>query len=340
VTTLRVGIVGCGLIGRKRAAALDGDELVACCDIDAGAAAALAEAHGGEAVADIDAVLARDPDVVVVAVPHDRLAGLAVRALEGGAHVLVEKPAGVGTGDVDLIAAAAAAAGRRVKVGFNHRFHPAVARVLDEAASGRFGDVMFARARYGHGGRLGYEREWRMDRALSGGGEMIDQGMHLLDLFHALLGPLPLDASLVRTQYWEADVEDNAVVVLGARDVHRAPWATFHVSWTEWKNLFSLEVYCRTGKLTVDGLAGSYGSQVLHVYAMKPELGPPDVERVEFPAEDVSWLDEWRHLRAALEAGDDRPLSGDLESARYAWACVEAAYAANGYPPPPGAASS
>jgi predicted dehydrogenase len=338
VTTLRVGIVGCGLIGHKRAAALDGDALVACCDIDAAAARSLAAEHGGEAVADIDAVLAHDPDVVVVAVPHDRLAGLAVRALQGGAHVLVEKPAGIGTADVDRIAAAAAAAGRRVKVGFNHRFHPALARVLAEAASGRFGDVMFARARYGHGGRLGYEREWRMERALSGGGEMIDQGMHLLDLFHALLGPLPLDCSLVRTQYWEADVEDNAVVVLGARDARDAPWATFHVSWTEWKNLFSLEVYCRTGKLTVDGLAGSYGPQVLHVYEMKPELGPPDVERVEYPAEDVSWLAEWRHLRAALAAGDERPLSGDLESARYAWACVEAAYAANGYPPPPAGA--
>jgi predicted dehydrogenase len=337
VTALRVGIVGCGLIGRKRAAALDGDALVACCDVDGAAAGALAAEYGGDAVADVDAVLPYKPDVVVVAVPHDRLAGLAVRALQGGAHVLVEKPAGIGTADVDLIAAAAVAAGRRVKVGFNHRFHPAVARVLEEAASGRFGDVMFARARYGHGGRIGYEREWRMDRVLSGGGEMIDQGMHLLDLYHALLGPLPVASALVRTQFWEADVEDNAVVVLGeatsgaARD---APWATFHVSWTEWKNLFSLEVYCRTGKLTVDGLAGSYGPQVLHVFTMKPELGPPDVERVAYPAGDVSWLEEWRHLRAALKADDGRPLDGDLASARYAWSCVEAAYAANGYPMP------
>jgi predicted dehydrogenase len=332
VTALRVAIVGCGLIGGKRAAALDGDALVACCDPDAEAARALAAEHGGVAVADIDAVLAHEPDVVVVAVPHDRLAGLAVRALEGGSHVLVEKPAGIGTADVDRISAAAATANRRVKVGFNHRFHPALERLLAQARSGRFGDVMFARARYGHGGRLGYDREWRMDRATSGGGELIDQGMHLLDLFHALFGPLPLASALLRTQYWDAGVEDNAVVVLGETGSRTAPWATFHVTWTEWKNLFSLEVTCRTGKLTVDGLAGSYGPQTLRIFTMKPELGPPDTEEIAFDAGDVSWQREWRHLRAALLAGDDRPLAGDLESARYAWSCVEASYAAAGYP--------
>src|SRR5581483_2980358 len=120
------------------------------------------------------------------------LAENACRALEAGAHVLVEKPAGIGVADVDRIAAAAAQAGRLVKVGFNHRFHPAIMRAVTEARSGRFGDVMFARARYGHGGRLGYEQEWRMRPELSGGGELIDQGMHLLDIFHWLLGPLPL----------------------------------------------------------------------------------------------------------------------------------------------------
>lgn len=331
---LRVGIVGCGVIGRKRAASLDGDQLVACCDAADGPAHRLASDYGGAVADDIDGVLALAPDVVVVATPHDHLAGLAVRALEGGAHVLVEKPAGIGTADVARIAVAAQAARRRVKVGFNHRFHPGLARLLSEARSGRFGDVMFARARYGHGGRIGYDREWRMEPAVSGGGEMIDQGMHLLDLYHELLGPLPVASSLLRTQFWDAEVEDNAVVVLGAAEGRGAPWGMFHVTWTEWKNLFSLEVTCRTGKLRVDGLAGSYGPQTLWIYTMTPELGPPDVEEITFPAGDVSWVEEWRHVRAALLAGDERPLAGDLESAAYAWACVETAYAANGYRAP------
>lgn len=325
---LRVAIAGCGLIGRKRAAALAlGDDVLAgCFDPVRDSAEALAGEFGGEVCADLDALLALQPDVVVVAAPHDRLAGVAVRALEGGAHVLVEKPAGIGVADVDRIAAAAEAAGRRVKVGFNHRFHPAIRRAAEEALSGRFGDVMFARARYGHGGRLGYEQEWRMRRELSGGGELIDQGMHLLDIFHWVLGPLPLHSALLRTQFWAAEVEDNAVVTLGEGADTAAPWGTFHVTWTEWKNLFSLEIYCRTGKLAVEGLARSYGPQRLRVYTMKPELGPPDLEEVAYPAEDVSWVEEWRHFRAALLAGDGRELLGDLTAARYAWSVVEEAY--------------
>jgi predicted dehydrogenase len=323
--SLRVGIVGCGLIGRKRAEALDGDELVGCTDPNPEAAAALAADHGGEACGDLAALLALSPDVVVVATPHSLLTDLAIEALRGGAHVLVEKPAGVGTADVDRLIAAEQETGRRVKVGFNHRFHPGLQRAIEEARSGRFGDLLFARARYGHGGRPGYDREWRMDPAISGGGELIDQGMHLLDLMHALLGPLPLQSSLLRTQFWDAPVEDNAVMTLG--EERDGPWATFHVSWTEWKNLFSLEIYCRTGKITVDGLARSYGPQTLRIFTMGPELGPPEREEIAFPPEDVSWVAEWRHFREAIDAGDDRPLRGDLQSARYAWSAVEAAYA-------------
>ena len=333
MTPLRVGIVGCGLIGRKRAAALDGDELVACFDVEHQLAVALSGEYGGLATLDLEDLLARRPDVVVVAVPHDRLAGLAVRALEGGAHVLIEKPAGIGTRDVDRVAAAAERAGRVVKVGFNHRFHPGLARLLAEARSGRFGEVMFARARYGHGGRVGYEREWRMDARVSGGGELVDQGMHLLDLYFSLFGPLPVASALLRTQFWDADVEDNAVLVLGDPHARNGPWATFHVSWTEWKNLFSIEVYCRFGKLTVDGLAGSYGPQVLSIYEMSSEMGPPKAETHTFSADDVSWIEEWRHVRRAVAGGGDHDRAGDLVSARYAWACVEDAYARNGYGP-------
>ena len=101
----------------------------------------------------------------------------------------------------------------------------------------------------------------------------------------------------------------------------------FHASWTEWKNLFSLEIFCRSAKLQVDGLAGSYGSQRLTIYSMKPELGPPDLETIDFPPDDESWSREWQEFADAVHGADGRPLSGDLESAAYGWQCVEAAYA-------------
>ncbi|MCZ4494202.1 MAG: Oxidoreductase domain protein [Conexibacter sp.] len=331
--SLSVGMIGCGLMGRKRAAALGDDHVVGAYDLRLDAAEALVGEFGGTACATLDDLLALKPDVVVVATSHDQLAPNSVAALEAGSHVLVEKPAGIGVADVDRIAAAAQAAGKVAKVGFNHRFHPAIAQAIETARSGRFGDVLFLRGRYGHGGRPGYDREWRADPKTGGGGEMTDQGMHLLDLSHWLLGELPLHSALLRTSFWDMPVEDNAAILLGVPGDHRAPWATLHVTWTEWKNMFSMEITCRTGKLVVEGLQGSYGPQKLTVYAMKPEMGPPDREVFEFDPVDVSWAAEWDSVRAAIASGEP---AADLDSVRYCWELIEQAYAANGYPTPGG----
>jgi predicted dehydrogenase len=329
---LRVAIVGCGLIGGKRAAALrPADELIACHDIEHSAASALAEQYGATACKTLEDLLARAADVIVVATAHDRLAGLAELALRGGAHVLVEKPAGLSVAQIDDLLRCQQASGRLVKVGFNHRFHPAIARAADEVHSGSHGELMHIRARYGHGGRVGYEREWRAQPERSGGGELSDQGMHLLDLIHWLAGPLALHSALLRTQFWSTPVEDNAALILGAARSRTAPWAMLHVSWTEWKNLFSMEIYCRAAKIQIDGLVRSYGPQRLRIYRMSPQLGPPQLEELVYPDEDLSWRNEWEHFAAAVEADDGRPLLGDLRDARYAWTQVEAAYASGPY---------
>jgi len=321
---LRVAIAGCGLIGAKRAAALGPeDELVGCFDAVGPLAEKLAAEHGARMCASMTELLDLTPDVVVVAVSHDGLAELTEQALDRGAHVLVEKPAGLGVAQIERLIAAERRAARRVKVGFNHRFHPGLARVAAEVHSGEHG--------YGHGGRLGYEREWRAQPSRSGGGELIDQGMHLLDLSYWIAGPLPLHSALLRTHFWDAPVEDNAALMLGRADSRTDPWAMLHVTWTEWKNLFSLEVYCRTAKLQVDGLVRSYGHQRLRIYRMGPELGPPALEEIEYPEVDGSWVAEWEHFADAIRADDGRPLRGDLDSARYAWAQVESAYAASPY---------
>jgi predicted dehydrogenase len=327
---LQVGIVGCGLIGRKRAEALRSqDSLVGCVDVVSETAERLATDFGGRNCSSVEELLELEPQVVVVATSHDQLTPLAEQALDAGAHVLVEKPAGLGTAQIERLSRAADRSGRHVKVGFNHRFYPGLARVAAEVHSGRYGELMHLRAHYGHGGRPGYDREWRTEPARSGGGELIDQGMHLLDLSHWIAGPLPLHSALLRTHFWDAPVEDNAALLLGVTDDRTAPWAMLHVSWTEWKNTFSLEIYCRTAKLQIDGLVRSYGPQRLRIYRMKPELGPPELEEQLFPNEDVSWTAEWEHFVAAL-AGEVEPL-GTLADAHYAWARVEDAYAGGPY---------
>ncbi len=151
--------------------------------------------------------------------------------------------------------------------------------------------------------------------------------MHLLDLSYWLLGEVPVHSSLLKTQFWQAPVDDNAVLILadGGGVGDTSPWALLHVSWTEWKNLFSMEVTCERAKWVVEGLVRSYGPQRLTTYRMKPELGPPETEQVTFSEQDESWSREWNHFAEAILASDGRALLGDLASARYAWTCVERA---------------
>jgi predicted dehydrogenase len=341
VSALRVAVVGCGLIGAKRAAALSPDDrLTACYDVNESAALSVAASRGGTVCKSLEELLESAPDVVVVATVHDQLAGLAEQALQSGAHVLVEKPAGVSSAQIDRLLECQRASGRLVKVGFNHRFHPGIARVAEEVHSGRHGRLLYLRARYGHGGRPGYDREWRAEPARSGGGELIEQGMHLLDLTHWLAGPLALHSALLRTHFWDTPVEDNAALILGDAHSRTDPWAMLHVSWTEWKNLFSLEVYCRTAKLQVDGLVRSYGSQRLRIYKMSPELGPPELTQFDYPDEDGSWEREWASFAGAIAAGDERLVLGGLSDARYAWQQIEAAYAGGPYEAMRGAVGS
>ncbi len=323
MAALRVGIVGCGLAASKRVVALAEDRLVATYDRDAARAASLAAEAGARVCRTLDELLDLGLDAVIVATPHDVLASTACRALQRGAHVLVEKPGARSVAELDEIATAARAARRVAKVGFNHRFHPGIARAAEEALSGAHGQVMYVRARYGHGGRPGYEHEWRARREISGGGELLDQGMHVLDLCHWILGPLPLHSALLRTSYWDMDVEDNAVLILGQPDGRRDPWAMLHASWSEWKNEFALEIYCRAAKIQVTGLAGSYGPQALRIFRMRPAMGPPDLEEIAYPPEDTSWEGEWRAFRAMITRG---VTPDGLVTARYALTVAEEAY--------------
>ena len=149
--------------------------------------------------------------------------------------------------------------------------------------------------------------------------------MHLLDLTHWLAGPLPLHSALLRTHFWDTPVEDNAALILGAADDRHARGRCCTSPGPSGRTLFSLEVYCRTAKLQVDGLVRSYGPQRLRIYRMRPELGPPTCEERAYPDEDASWAAEWEHFAGALAS--DGAVLGGLRDAHYGWACVEAAYA-------------
>jgi len=285
---LNVAIIGCGLIGRKRGAALAGARLALCCDVEISRAAALAAGYAGaEATADWRAAAAHPGiDLVVAATTHDMLPAIALEAARAGKHVLIEKPGARRACELDAVAEAARATGALVHVGFNHRYHRAFRKAREIFDSGATGPLMFIRGRYGHGGRVGYEREWRADPAISGGGEMIDQGVHLIDLARWFLGDFSRVTGRAPTYFWKMPAEDNAFLLL---ETAAGQIAFLHASWTEWKNLFSFEICGRTGKLEISGLGGSYGTERLTFYKMSPEMGPPETTAWEFPMADDSW---------------------------------------------------
>jgi predicted dehydrogenase len=309
---MRIAIVGCGLIGGKRAAAAAAaaHEIVVVCDRDIARAEQLAQRTGARAVSDWREAITPNVDAVVVATTHDQLAGISLGAVEAGHHVLVEKPAGRNLAEIQPIADAAAARKRVVKVGFNHRFHPAFLKAREIVDSGALGPLMFIRARYGHGGRRGMETEWRCQPELSGGGELIDQGSHLIDLSRWFLGDLTLDYAAVPTLFWDMPADDNCFLALRSAD-GRMAW--LHASWTEWKNIFSFEIYGRDGKLAIDGLGGSYGVERLTYYRMLPEMGPPETTSFEYPFPDRSWDIEFADFAAAIAQG--RRPCGDIADA-------------------------
>jgi predicted dehydrogenase len=308
---MRIGIVGCGLIGGKRAESARGHEIVAVSDVDTNRAEALAARHGAVVCADLRGMLELNLDAVVIATTHDSLAGLTFEAVKAGCHVLVEKPAGRDAAEVRPIVDLARSSGRVVRVGFNHRFHPAVLKARELVDSGETGPLMSIRGRYGHGGRLGMENEWRCQPEVSGGGELIDQAPHLIDLSRWFLGELDLEYGHTPTLFWDMSADDNCFIALRSEGGQMA-W--LHASWTEWKNIFSFEIFGRTAKLQIDGLGGSYGTERLTFYRMLPEMGPPETTIWEFPFPDRSWDREFQEFAAAV-AGRPEAAGGTIEDA-------------------------
>jgi predicted dehydrogenase len=239
--------------------------------------------------------------------------------------VLVEKPAARNVAELDPVLKATKERQVLVRVGFNHRYHPSFIKAREIMASGELGELMFVRARYGHGRRIGYDKEWRAVKELSGGGELIDQGVHLIDLARMFLGDFNEVQGFAHTYFWDTPVEDNGFMLL---KTPKKQVAFLHASWTEWKNTFSFEIYGRDAKLDISGLGGSYGVERLAYYKMLPQMGPPDAVIWEYPLPDSSWAIEFAEFIEDIRVGR-QPAAG-LKDARAALEIVEKIYKESG----------
>ena len=308
---LRIGVVGVGGMGKRWAQVaqehLD-SSLTLLCHPDRAKADAFGQQFQTESCTDWHDVVARaDIDAVVVATPHVLLTQVAQAALRAGKHVFCEKPGGVSSAEIQKGIDVATKNKLRYRVNFNIRLHPAVAAAKSKLDEGLIGEPMFLRAIYGHAGREGYEKEWWCDKDISGGGELIDQGSHVIDLANWFLGPFEDQATFLATGFYPiAPMEDNAFLLLKNSS---GAIAQLHASWTHWKKTFRLELFGKNGYLIVDGLGGQYGLEKLTHGQRAFGRDAPKEEVWEFPSEpgkpDTALKESWNEFIRSIRDGKD-----------------------------------
>lgn len=289
---MNVGIIGCGKIGEKRAKIL-GSNLIGCYDINSESSLNFAKKFNCKHYINEDDLI-NNSDIIIISTSNDAIYGVAMKAIYKNKHLLIEKPAGISSKQILELYEESKKYGSIVRVGFNHRYHPAIALAKNFIDAKMIGEIMFIRANYGHGGRLGYDKEWRSKKSF-GGGELLDQGVHLIDLSRWMLGKKSFQklAGSAKTYFWDMEVEDNGFMLLEDEDGRTA---FLNVSCTEWRNEFSFDIYGKEGRLSIRGLGGSYGTEKLTLYKMSPEMGMPKITSWEYPEEDDSWTKEWNHF--------------------------------------------
>ncbi len=243
-------------------------------------------------------------DVIIVCTPNFLNKSLTIAALNAGKHVFCEKPPAFTAADVKEIQHAENASGKKLMYGFNHRHHDSIIHMKELIEGGEYGKVLWSRGRYGKSVTENYFTEWRAKKEMAGGGILIDQGIHMLDLFLYLTGNYDVIKAEISNLYWKMDVEDNAFVILKDSDTGRV--ASLHSTMSQWRHLFSLEVFLENGYMVLNGLitsSMSYGEEVLSV-ARNRSAAPAATWKDEVITKyniNNSWRYEMEHFFDAIE---------------------------------------
>ena len=296
---LKCIVIGYGYMGEIRRSVIERNphlELVAVVDPNPALKSRLSPVL---VLSTLEEALALKPDIAFVCTPNVFSPEICTRCLNAGIHVFCEKPPGRNVGDIQNICKAEKG-GVKLMFGFNHRYHPGIVKAKVMIDSGRFGRLINLRGLYGKSGGKQFKRSWRNDKAVSGGGILLDQGIHMLDLFRYFAGDFSAVKCFTSKAFWNLEVEDNAYVALkGANGID----AMLHSSATFWKHTFRLDMTLEHGYLVVEGLlskSGSYGREQLIVAKRQFE---DEAEAVGNPSEEITYF--------------DKDLSWDLEVAEF-----------------------
>lgn len=331
---MRVGIIGFGKMGRIRKGVIDNHpdlSLEGICDI---VPPEQSEPLGCEFFQSYQDLLKTDIDAVFVCTPNKFSPEIVVSALNNKKHVFCEKPPGRNPNDIrSIIKAERENKGLKLKFGFNHRYHGAVMEAKSIIESGRLGRILWVRGIYGKSGGVDFEKAWRSKIEIAGGGILLDQGIHMIDLFRLFCGDFQEVKSFVTSSYWNIDVEDNALAILRNK---KDQMAMLHSSLTQWKHTFSLEIFLEKGYVIISGILSStrsYGQDERLIVATKQlgnesfALGNPR-EEITYFNQDRSWQLEVQDFVDCIKS-DRKVTIGSSEDALKAMELVYKIYSAD-----------
>lgn len=327
----KVAIVGYGKMGKIRAQSVKNRsdlEIVAVCDV---------YPANNESeypfFSDYKELASFDLDIVFVCTVNKYLPDIVCYFLNNKVNVFCEKPPGRCKEDVaQMLAAEKNNPEVKLKFGFNHRYHQAVLDAKAIVEKGRLGKILWMRGVYGKGGGNQYESNWRNDKELSGGGILIDQGIHMVDLFRFFCGEFEEIKAFIETSHWPIKVEDNAFVMLRNK---QKQVAMLHSSATQWQYKFSLEIYLEKGYATISGILSStmnYGTETLKVarclYDKEGYPMPNPEESMTYYDEDHSWKRELGEFMDCVQ-NDCLIKVGSCQEAYQTMDLIERIYAAD-----------
>lgn len=324
----KVAIIGAGLQGRRRVVPILSSaqcELKWVVDRNIERAKALSVGTDSQTSTDWKDV-ANDPSVniVLVLTPPDSHFEITSSMLKQGKHVLCEKPMTRSSKEARDLVRLARDNKVTIKCGFNHRHHPAVQEAFKKLKAGEIGKPVFIRGKYGIGGRSDIKSEWRSDRNIVSGGQLMEQGIHLVDLISWMTGGIEEISCMTATSVFPiAPLEDNAFVTLRSKE---GTLSSVHSTLCQWINEFELEIYGDKGFLAIEGLGASYGVEKLK-FGINTPGKPFNYETIEYRGGDISWDHEWKELINSIEQKTE-PIGSGQDGA-IAVGLIEKAYLSN-----------
>lgn len=305
---INVGIIGFGKMGNIRAKAIQANgngNIIAIHDEDK-----LKIPKDYDHVNDAEDIIHdRSIEAIFICTPNYLNKPLTVKGLNAGKHVFCEKPPAFNASEVEEVIEAEKASGKKVMYGFNHRHHSSIKHMKQLINSGEYGKILWMRGRYGKSVDRSFFKEWRSKKEFSGGGILLDQGIHMLDLFLCLGGIFHEVRSFVSNLYWKSDIEDNAFVILKNNETGRV--ASLHSTMTQWRHLFALEIFLEKGYMVLNGLntsSGTYGDEILSIAknrSTSPAATWEDEDRIKYET-DSSWRNEVDYFFDAII--NDQPI--------------------------------